>query len=212
MAAYCDFTDLFAHGVPRGALRNVARGPVSVSASANTIELDVHGLATGDSVSFRAEAGGSVPSPLVSGTTYYAIAVSESRFSVAATSGGSAIDLTDAGSNVLVITPLPEEACREWASRLVDDMLPAGMVPLTSPYPPIVRFTVAELAAGKLLTLTGAASKSVGDILDAARVRLARWAKGVPIRGDNAPAAANLAVGVTAPRTDTSGWRTYGGL
>ncbi len=125
--SYCAASDLYDFGMPRGAATNPGHLIASVSAGANTLELDQHGFAAGNPVLFRAEAGGSLPSPLVEGTTYYAIPVTESTFSVAATDGGAAIDLTTAGSRILVIAPLPVTQAIAWASRIIDDMLPAHL-------------------------------------------------------------------------------------
>jgi hypothetical protein len=210
--AYCDLADLFAYGLPRGALRNAGRLVGSVDVATNTIELDVHGLASGSPFSLRAEAGGLLPSPLVSGTLYYAVPVSEARFSVAATAGGGAIDLTTTGSRVVMVADLPEAAVREWASRLVDDMLSGHVVPLVAPYPEIVRMTTAELSAGRLLALAGLQSKSLAEITDAAHLRLARWSRGALVRGANAPQSAALAVSATSAYRDPRGWRDFGGL
>ncbi len=184
-----------------------------VSAALNAIELDGHGLALDDACSFRAEAGGSLPSPLAEGATYYAIPLDDNRFSVAAAAGGAAIDLTTAGARAVVIVPAPVAKAIAWASRLIDDMLPAHVVPLAEPYPEIIRMTCAELAAAKLLALAGSESRTISEIADAARKRLDRWGKGVPIRGDNAPAAAGLAAGAAVgTATDTRGWRRFGGI
>lgn len=209
--ACCELTDLFSFGLPRGALRNPGR-LVSANTSADAFDLDVHGLALDDALSFRAGAGGSLPSPLAAGTTYYAVPVTESRFQVAASAGGAAINLTTAGESVIAIVPLPEAAVRAWATSVVEDMLPAAMVPLDSPYPPIVVATTAELAAARLLLLAGQApSEPLATIMDHASKRLARWAKHVPIRGTNAPSAAGLAVTATTAQRDSSGWRAHGG-
>jgi hypothetical protein len=183
-----------------------------VSTSANTIELDGHGLVDDDVVTFRAESGGALPSPLVEGTSYFAAPVDEHRFQVAATAGGSVLDLTTAGSKTIAIVPSPVAAAIRWASRMIDDMLPAHLVPLTAPYPEVIRMTCAELAASKLLALSGTASKTISEIADAARKRLERWGRGIPIRGDNAPPAANLACSAVAAPLDTRGWRQYGGI
>lgn len=184
----------------------------SVSAGANTFTLDVHGFDLDDPVRFRAEAGGSLPAPLAEGTEYYAIPITESTFAVAVAPAGAAIDLTTAGARIVVIAPLPILAAIAWASRLIDDMLPAHMVPLVEPLHELVRMTCAELAAGKLLGLRGAASKSLAEMVDAARKRLERWAKGVPLRGDDAPATANHATVATAAYADPRGWEKFGGL
>jgi hypothetical protein len=211
--AYSSPADLYAFGVPRGAIPNPGRLAGVVSAADNTIGLDVHGFALDDLVSFRAEAGGSLPSPLVAGVDYYAIPVRESYFSVATTAGGSAVDLTTVGARIVVIAPLNLDAAIAWADRQIDDMCPAHVVPIVAPIPDIIRMTSAELAAGKLGYFTGASSKSLTMIFDFAQKRLARWSKGVPIRGTNAPAPAGLAASAPIARyTDSRGWSRYGGI
>jgi hypothetical protein len=212
---YCAPADLYLFGLPRGAIQNPGRLAASVDASANSIALDVHGFDADDPVQFRAEAGGTLPTPLVAGVEYYADPLTDSTFRVAATPGGAAIDLTSVGSRVVVIAPLPILASIAWASRMIDDMLPAHVVPLEEPLHELVRMTCAELAAGKLLARTGSASKSLGEMVDAARKRLERWAKGVPLRGNDTPPPANLAAsGATtvASRPDPLGWNRFGGL
>lgn len=215
MADYCAAGDLYSYGLPRGAVPNPGRLAASVSATANTIALDVHGFEQDDPVSFRAESGGSLPSPLVEGTTYYVVPVDANAFSVSATAGGAAVDFTSAGENVVVIDPLPIAAAISWGGAMIEDMLPAHVVPLEAPYPPIIVMTNAELAAGKLAARGGFGSKSLAEIVDQARKRLDRWSKGIPIRGTNAPAdtaAANTAVSPVAPYTDARGWNRWGGL
>ena len=212
MTDYCSSSDLHDHGLPRGAVPNPARLVESVDTSADTLTLDQHGFSLNDLVSFRAEAGGSLPAPLEEGTDYYAIPENESAFSVAATADGSAIPLTSAGARVLAIAPLPVAASISWASQVIDDMLPAHVVPIDADaIPDIVRMTCAELAAGKLAARSGAASKALLDIVDAAQKRLARWGKGVPIRGAVVPPAANLAASASASVRDRSGWKRWGG-
>jgi hypothetical protein len=201
---------LWDFGVPRGGIPNAGRlapePPASVSS--NAIELDGHGFASGDPVSFRAEGGGSLPLPLVEGTTYYAIPVGQNHFQVAASAGGAAIDLTTAGEGVVVLEPLPTEAAREYATALIYDMLPAHAVPLAEPYPPIVVMTCAELAAAKLAARSGSASVSLAATADAARKRLERWAQGVPLRGTGSAeqTPTNLAQSAVAPALDVRGY------
>ena len=91
-------------------------------------------------------------------------------------------------------------------------MLPAHLIPLADPVAEIVRFTCAELAAGKLALRTGAQSKSLGEIVDAATKRMARWAAGATIRGDNAPGPASVATSATVPFRDARGWNQFGGI
>jgi hypothetical protein len=212
VTAYCSPSDLYAFGIARGAVPNPGRVVDSANATANTITLDVHGFVLNDPVSFRAEAGGTLPAPLVAGSTYYAIPVTESAFSVATAEDGAAVDLSSAGENFVVIAPLPIDASIAWASRLIDDMLPAHVVPIEEPIPEIVRMTAAELAAHKLLSTTGAVSTSLTMVADHARKRLERWAAGIPIRGTNAPTPTNLAAAAAVPYVDSRGWNRYGGI
>lgn len=212
---YCAESDLYDFGIPRGGIPNPGRLAADPPASASTdaIELDGHGFVLDGLVSFRAEAGGTLPSPLVAGTTYYAKPVNDAYFQVSATAGGAAIDLTTAGSGVVVLTPLPISEAIEFASALIDDMIPSHAVPLTVPYPPIIVMTCAELAAAKLAARSGSASVSLAGTADAARKRLERWATGVPVRGTGASAQTptNLAQSATAPALDTRGWTRWGG-
>lgn len=211
--AYCDPADLYAYGMPRGAAPSPGRLAGSVSTAENWIELEGHCLALNDRVYFRAESGGSLPSPLAAGTPYYAIPVTESHFRVSASAGGSLVDLISTGARVLVVAPLSADAAISWADRIIDDMLPAHAVPVPSPVPPIVRMTSAELACGKLLALAGTASRTLAEVVDSAQKRLERWAKGVPIRGTNAPVSAQLsAASAAAAATDSRGWRRYGAI
>lgn len=208
--AYCTASDLYLFGLPKGSLAVSGRLVEAANASNNTIELDAHGFAADDVVQFRAAGGGSLPSPIVEGTSYYVIVVSDWRFSVALTAGGSAIDLTTSGSTFLVLqAPATAQAIAK-AERMIDDMLPAHVVPVAEPVPDIVRMTCAELAASDLLAQLGASSVSLTAVYDAARKRLERWARNVPIRGTNAPQsaqrAAYSATGSLPP------WRRYGGI
>lgn len=213
---YCSVADLYAFGLPRGSVPNPAR-LTAADATTDAFTLGDHGFSTGDRVQFRAEGGGSLPAPLVAGTVYYAIATSDFTFQVSATSGGAAIDFTTAGARTLVIAELPTASAIHYASRLVDDMLPAHVVPLALPIPEMVRITTAEIAAAKLGHFSGAVSKSLADTLDRATKRLERWATGIRVRGMNAPTthtndAASGASSLAAPCLDPTGWNRFGGL
>ena len=209
---YCSASDLYDHGLPRGGVPNPGRLAGSVSTSTSAFELDGHGLDSGDQVSFRADAGGSLPSPLVTGQTYYALPVDDAHFRVESSVGAGAVTLNTTGARVLVVIPLPILGTIEWASRVIDDMLPAHVSPLSEPIPQIVRVTCAEIAAKKLAGARGADSLTLNAIVDAAHKRLERWAKGIPLRGPDVPARAGLAGGVTADFGDRMGWRRYGGI
>lgn len=208
---YCTASDLYAHGLPRGATPNPGR--VLESAVSNVCTLDVHGFSTGTAVQFRAAGAGSLPAGLVEGTTYYAEEVTESRFRVRATPTGSAVSFTDADDPVMVLTPLPIAEAIAWAQEVCNDLLSAHVVvPVPDPVPAILRMTAAELAAGYVMAGTGGAAKSLGEIVDGARKRLERWDTGVPITDAAAPPPANLATLAAVPYLDTRGWRRFGGL
>lgn len=207
----CDVSDLYAHGLPRGAVANPGRSVVSVDTTADTLAIADHGLAEGDPLTLRAEVGGSMPAGLTAGTTYYALPVTAGTFSVSATPGGAAVNITTAGARVVCVTPLPTEAAIEWASREIENLLPAHVVPLEAPVPDIIRMTCAELAAWKVLAIMGAAPKALLEVYDGAQRRLARWARGVPVRGADVPAHAGLSMSA-APREDARGWGRYGGI
>lgn len=213
MVDYCTPADLYSFGLPRGSLPNAGRLAGGVNVTTNAIELDAHGFETGDPVTFRAESGGVLASPIQAGVTYYAIPVTDSSFRVSLTVGGDAIDITTAGSGLIVIAPLPIASAIAWATKIVEDMLPAHVIPLDV-VPEIVKMTTAELAIAKLASITGGKSAVTTDMVDFAQKRLARWAKGVPLRGDaNArPAAASCAQTAIAPFNDARGWHRYGGI
>lgn len=206
---YCVAADLYLYGLPRGALRSPGRSCGTVDISADTIELDAHGFATNDAVRVRAVGGGTLPSPLTESTDYYAIYVDDWHFALATSVDGARVDITSAGTTFVVLAPLPISALISKASRLIDDMLPAHVVPLSAPYPDVVVMTCAELAASEALAMTGALQTTLTAVYDAARARLARWAKYAPVRGTSAPATSQESLVVTRA---TEGWRRYGGI
>lgn len=67
--------------------------------TANLIDSPTHGLSAGQQVVFWAAEGAVLPAPLAEGTIYHVIAagLTADAFSVSATSGGSAIDITAIG-------------------------------------------------------------------------------------------------------------------
>jgi hypothetical protein len=211
---YCTPADLVTFGVPRGSIPNPGRVVASVNVTDNTITLDGHDLSDDLPIAFRAGPTGSLPAPLVAGTVYYAEPLDDTRFRVRASVGGAAIDLTTAGSIVLLLVPLDKGSAISFASRLLDNMMPAHVVPLDADaIPDVVRYTCAELAAWKLASMRGSASKSLTDMYTAADAVVKRWAKGVPVRGEpRADKRTNIAVSATAPYRDGSGWRRHGGI
>lgn len=210
MSAYCAAADAYRF-VPPGILKNPGRLVWAVSTSTETMTLDGHGFALNQPLLFRAESGGSLPSPLAAGTTYYAIPLTESTFQVAASSGGAAINLTTAGSNVIAIAPFQWD---EWiieCSAMVEQTLPAHVVPIESTVPEPVRLYTACLLAMRALAHVGAQTQAVQVQLDFWGKQADKWARGVPLRGANVPASANLAVTRSASQVDPRGWDSPGG-
>lgn len=197
--------------LPSGGLPNPARVAYGY-ASSDEIESAAHGLADDDAVTFRAETGGSVPTGLTAGTTYYAIVTSVDRFSVAAAAGGAAINLTTAGENFVFSAELPWSAWIEWADRQIDSFLPPHVVPIIAPYPAIVVTASAELAATYGLGRTGGSTIDLGAKLDAIGARLTRWAKTLPLRGTarSVTSPVNLAITASAGAVDPRGWASAG--
>lgn len=207
MTAYATRRDVYRYGLPRGTLGARARLVASSVASTDTLELEDHGFETDDALVVRATEGGTLSSPLVSGTTYYVIRLSDSTFKLAAAAAGSAINLSTDGVSMLVAPELPFDEVLEFYSRFVDAFCPAHLVPFTAPVPVVVVATVAELAAKKLQALSGVTSASVSEAEIAAKAQLERWAKGIPLRDVAATASANLAVRSSLDSTsDPRGW------
>lgn len=210
MPAYCEAADLYDHGLPRGGLPNPGRVVDAVVTGTEVMTLDGHGFREDAELVFRAEEGGSLPSPLAEGTTYYAIPLTDATFSVAASAGGAAVNLTTEGVMVIVTTPLPVTAAIEWASAWVDEQIP-HVLPLEEPYPKTIVAAVADLATARLLRYTGAASVALEEKLAVTQRLLERWARGVPVRGVTRPVSANLAA-VVSSGGDPRGWSSPGGM
>lgn len=203
--AYSTEADVVAF-LPSGGLPNPAR-VATASTSGDYLEIDGHGLSDDALVTVRAETGGSVPTGLTAGSTYYALVLSASRFQLAATAGGAAINLTSAGDNFVIWSPLPWASWIEWSDRAVDSFLPAHVVPL-DPVPEMARLASAELAAMRGLQSTAGASVDLGARLEAVGARVTRWAKSLPVRGLDVQTQqpVNLAVTASAGAIDPRGW------
>jgi hypothetical protein len=179
-----------------------------VNTSTETMSLDGHGFLDDDELIFRAESGGTLPTGIVEGTTYYAIVVTDATFRISATAGGSAVNLSGTGTNFSVIVQAPWSLWITEASGEIDNTLPAHVVPLSSPYPPVVVAYSAGLVAEKALAWSGVSSVSVAARLANTRKELDMWRKyGIPQRGTNAPTnGANLAISAATTNTDPRGW------
>lgn len=203
---YCSRRDVN-RWLPAGEITGSSRVAASALATSDAITLDGHGLETDDPVTVRAAEGGSLPSPLVEGTVYYAIRVTNGSFKLATTAGGAAIDLAGDGVDVIVMREPPYDDVIEFYSRWADAFLPAHLVPLQAPIHPTVKGIVAELSAKKLLNLDGKTSEAVNAAEIAAKAMLERFAIGLPLRGAAATARTNLAISSSlASSSDPRGW------
>lgn len=77
-------------------------------------------LQIGDAVQFS-NSGGALPAPLQPLTDYYVQSLNGGAFKVAATPGGAAIDLTDAGSGVSMLGVVPD-GIRSWLLLRIDGL------------------------------------------------------------------------------------------
>jgi hypothetical protein len=202
---YCSRGDVNRR-LPAGSLDGPSRLVDSALAATDVFVLDGHGLETDDALNVRAAEGGSLPAPLVAGTTYYAIRLTNATFKVAASPGGSPIDLSSDGSSVVVSRAPDYDSVIEYYSRWADTFLPREVVPLTSPIHPLVKGLVVDLSAKRLLNLDGKDSKIIDVSEMSAKAQLERLATGIPLRAPVAGAPANLAVVASITTTDPRGW------
>ena len=184
MTSYATQADVYSYALPRGSLGNPGRLVAASLAATSSIELEEHGFSSDGTmpITFRVTQGGSLSAPLVAGTVYYALYLSDSFFQVSVTPNGSPITLTTDGVSVQVATDLPWAAVGEFYSRWVDAFLPAEAVPLAAPYPVTVVGIVANLMAAKLQRISGTSSESMDKEELAAKAQLERWIKGLPVR------------------------------
>ena len=209
-SAYCSSADVY-QAFPPGSFPNPGRLVSDVATSTEILTLDGHGLTADAPLLFRAESGGSLPSPLVAGTTYYAIPLTDSTFSVAAAAAGAAINLTTAGSGVVLIVNLPWDAKITEASSMIDDMLVAHVVPL-DPVPETIKRLTAELAGELMLQFCGSGSAALTDRIAATQKILDRMSKGANLRDPMIPEPANLTITATSGNTPRAWYPTGGTL
>ncbi len=203
---YCSRADVNKR-LPLGSITSPAGIVASVSATTNVIEFDGHGLETDDEVTVRAIEGGSLPSPLAAGTTYYAIRLTNATLKLASAAAGAAIDLTTAGDEMFIAREPSFDDDIEFVSRWADGLLPGHLVPLESPIHPLVKGVVADIVAKRVLNANGKESAVVTAAELAGKAILERYAAGLPLRGAAVTSSANLAVTVTlAAAADPRGW------
>lgn len=211
MSAYCAISDVY-QWIPRGSVPNPARLLGSVSASTEVMTLNNHGLGDDDEITFRADAGGTMPGGVIAAVAYYAIPLTDSTFSIAAAPGGAPVNITSAGSNVVLVVSVPWDAWIASCSAEIEQSLPAHVVPLDAPYPAIVVTYTAGLVAERALAWAGSgAPPGFLERMTRTRDDLKAWRGGKTIRGASVPSASNLAISATVAAADPRGWVPAGG-
>jgi hypothetical protein len=213
MTAYCTESDVYRF-VPPGLLAQPGRPVASVIAASGTFILDQHGLALNAAVAFRADPSGSLPTGLTAEVTYYAIPVTSNSFRVATAPGGAAVTFSTTGEDVIAITSLPWAEWIAECSAMLDQTLPAHVVPALNPdgsVPEPVKVYTACLLAIRALAHTGRETAAVQAQLEYWQRQADRWARGVPLRGAVVPASSNCAITRSGARVDPRGWDAPGG-
>jgi len=78
----------------------------TANASTDVITATGHDYINDMPVTVSVSGGGTLPAPLVAGTTYYVRDVATNTFKLSATIGGEAINITDAGTGSFVVTDI----------------------------------------------------------------------------------------------------------
>lgn len=204
---YCSRADVTAR-LPPGTVVSPAGMLASCLASTDVLTYDGHGLETNDEVTVRAASAGTLSAPLVAGTVYYAIRLTNSTFKLAASAGGAALNITSDGVEMIVTREPKFDDVIEFVSRWADTFLPAHVVPLTAPIHPLVRGVVADVSAKRILNANGQDSAAVTAAELAGKAILERFAAGMPLRGGTAQTPSNLAITATSVSSgsDPRGW------
>lgn len=146
------------------AITNSARRVASVDPTTNRLLVPGHGLASGDVI--RVELGdapfgdaAALPSPLSAFTPYYVLVASSDLVSLALTSGGSAIDITTAGTGLLsIVVDMEASLTRvltQNASRVNGCLERRGVIlPLEGDWPAITSLVI-RLSAWWILLARG---------------------------------------------------------
>lgn len=87
------------------------------NASPGVVTWTAHGLSDGDAVVLSTT--GTLPTGLTAGTTYYVTGSTTNSFSLAATSGGTAINTTGAGSGIHTATAIAEATTQMFAALVM---------------------------------------------------------------------------------------------
>lgn len=210
---YCTLDDIYQAGFTRGAIGQGARWIASVDIAANRIELNSHGLTLDKPIQFIAKGDAILPTPLVSGTVYYAIPVagSDSAFQVALAPGGAAIDLTSAGEGARGVYVSVNEVLLtliEFYSRWFDGKAVAHQVPFTEPYPIEAKIAVSVRVAAHASRMFGLEAARITEAETLLLRDIDALVRGVPMRDARATDPANLATFAVWGNASSSDRRT----
>jgi hypothetical protein len=78
-------------------------GKIFTAATSDVFTCPGHGFSNTNKVRVLAAPGGTLPTGISEGTTYFVISVSGDTFSLSLTSGGAAVDVTAAGAGVIAL-------------------------------------------------------------------------------------------------------------
>lgn len=217
MPAYCTRDDALAW-VTQGAVTNPRRVIAAVNTDTDTLALDDHRLKTGYEAQLwlPRNGAGEMAEPLIEGTVYYAIRLSDSTFQIAATpadaAAGSQIDITSEGCDMKLVAQIPWDAYIEGRSAKLDEQAIGNAFPLADgePVPIVVRDLVSIQVLGDAARFVGSTDIDLSEEQERARKELEVWAKGKPLRAKEAPAPTNTAISgprLSGSATDSRGWR-----
>lgn len=189
MTSLATLDEFYTHGLRSELLVRNGRAVVSVDATANTITLPMHGAAADDPVRFSSQTtSGTLPGGLSASSSYYAIPVSDDILQVSATAGGAAVDLTTAGTGVILAifspTPRVQKQLEAASAQVQAALVVAGE--LVAPYPLEVVMVTCHIAALTVAASFGLvnAAQVTQDVeyikarYDAAMKALERWRAG----------------------------------
>jgi hypothetical protein len=222
MPPYCTRDDALGW-VNQGAVTNPRRTIAAVYTDTDTLAIDDHRLKTGYVVQLwlPRNGAGEMAEPLIEGTVYYAIRLSDSTFQVAATPAdaatGNPIDITTEGCDMKLVAQIPWDAYIEGRSAKLDEQAIGNAFPLAegAAVPIVVRDLVSIQVLGDAARFVGSTDIDLSEEQERARKELEIWATGKPLRAKEAPASTNTAVSgppLSGSAADSRGWRrTCGG-
>lgn len=161
----------------------------TANASTDVITATGHDYINTLAVTLSVSGGGTLPAPLVAGTTYYIRDVATNTFKLSLTSGGAAIDITNAGTGTFVVIDTPlAESTRTIAEMVRKEISTYGA--LTNR--PAVTVTGPIATSGTTVTLTQNVTinnaAGVADLPAVGSVCLVRGGSATPFNTTGKPA------------------------